>query len=208
MECSGLWSRLPAGRISGVICIINLKRFSYDGYGRNGHGNGYWDVDTLDFSFCHFGVTDYVAGKAGKEVIMEKKRLLLYITGIGFLLNLIWEVTQRPLYEGYVGFWHHFLNCLWASVVDVIVILVFGMLFASYYKNPFWVKHISWKDVLVLMLLGAAVAVGFEQLMLGEGAWAYTDAMPVVPYLATGLSPLLQMMILPSLTFWLSGRFT
>ena len=139
---------------------------------------------------------------------MKKKRLLLFMTGIGFLLNLIWEVTQRPLYEGYVGIWHHLPNCLWASVVDVIVILVFWFLFASYYKNFFWVKDISWKDVLVLMLLGAAVAVGFEQVSIGADMWSYADEMPVVPYLATGLSPLLQMMILPSLTFWLSSRFT
>jgi hypothetical protein len=40
-----------------------------------------------------------------------------------------------------------------------------------------------------------------------QGYWQYTDAMPVVPYLATGLSPLLQMMLLPILTFWLSSRF-
>jgi hypothetical protein len=161
-----------------------------------------------DTHFHHPCITDNVAGKTDKKVIMEKKRLLLYITGVGFLLNLIWEVTQRPLYEGYVSVWHHLPNCLWASVVDVIVILVFWVLFASYYKNPFWIKHISWKDVLVLMLLGITVAVGFEQLMVGEWAWSYTDAMPVVPYLVTGLSPLLQMMILPSLAFWLSSRFT
>ena len=132
----------------------------------------------------------------------------VYLTGIGFLLNLIWEVSQRPLYEGYINIWRHLPNCLWATAVDVIVILLFWALFASYYKNPFWVRHINWKNALVLILLGAAVAVGFEQLMVGEWAWSYTDAMPVVPYLATGLSPLLQMMLLPLLTFWLSSRFT
>lgn len=161
-----------------------------------------------DTNFHHPGTVDNVADKADKKVTREKKRLLVHITGIGFLLNLIWEVAQRPLYEGCVGIWYHLPNCLWASIVDAIVILVFWFLFTSYYKNPFWIKHISWKDVLVLMLLGAAVAVGFEQLMAGERFWSYTDAMPVVPFLATGLSPLLQMMILPSLTFWLSSRFT
>ena len=137
----------------------------------------------------------------------SKKRLLLYIAVIGFLLNLIWEVAQRPLYEGYVNPWYHLPTCLWASVVDVIVVLVFWALFASYYKSPFWIKRISWKEVLVLMLLGAAVAVGFEQVSIGADMWAYTDQMPVVPYIDTGLSPLLQMMLLPLLTFWLSSRF-
>ena len=68
-------------------------------------------------------------------MMKSKKRLLLYITAIGFLLNLIWEVAQRPLYEGYVNLWYHLPTCLWASVVDVIVVLAFWAMFASYYKN-------------------------------------------------------------------------
>lgn len=138
---------------------------------------------------------------------MKKSRLLLYITVIGFLLNLFWEVVQRPLYEGYEGFLDTFFTCLWASVVDVLAILVFWVLFASFYKDPFWIKNINWKAASLLILLGGAVAVGFEQLAHRESYWLYTDAMPVVPYLDTGLSPLLQMMLLPLLTFWLSSRF-
>lgn len=138
---------------------------------------------------------------------MNKSRMFWCITMIGFLLNLIWENVQAPLYASYVSFWQHFFTCLWASVIDVLLILLFWALFASYYKNPYWIKSISWKDALILILLGGAVAVGLEQLALGEGYWLYTDDMPVVPYLATGLSPLLQMMLLPLLTFWLSSRF-
>ena len=148
-----------------------------------------------------------MAGKADQKIEMKKRRLLLYITVLGFLLNLIWENLQAPLYAGYNGFWQHFITCLWASIVDALVILLFWALFASYYKDIFWIESFSWKDTLVLLFLGGAVAVGFEQLALEENYWLYTDAMPVVPYLATGLSPLLQMMLLPLLTFWLCSRF-
>ena len=148
-----------------------------------------------------------MAGKADQKIEMKKRRLLLYITAIGFLLNLIWELVQRPLYAGYENLFAHFFTCLWASVVDALVILIFWALFASYYKDPFWIRSISWKAALVLILLGGVVAVGFEQLAHRENYWLYTDAMPVVPYINTGLSPLLQMMLLPLLTFWLSSRF-
>ena len=44
---------------------------------------------------------------------MRKFSLLLYIFIIGFLLNLIWENFQAPLYEGFTNFWEHFMMCFW-----------------------------------------------------------------------------------------------
>lgn len=147
-----------------------------------------------------------MAGKADQEKVIKKSLLLLYISVIGFLLNLMWENVQAPLFAGYEGFWQHFSTCLWATVVDVLIIISFWALFASYYKDPFWIKNISWKEILVLLFLGGAVAIGFEQVAIAAEMWSYTNDMPVVPFLATGLSPLLQMMLLPILTFWLSSR--
>ena len=133
-------------------------------------------------------------------------RLILSIFGMGFLLNLIWENVQAPLYEGYTNFWDHFMMCFWASIVDAAVILLLYALFALWYKDTFWMKHLNWKKGLVLMLLGAAVAFGFEYWAFENEVWAYTDRMPVVDVLEIGLSPLLQMMLLPLLTFYVSYR--
>ena len=137
---------------------------------------------------------------------MRKVRLLLYIFIIGFLLNLIWENVQAPLYEGFTNFWEHFMMCFWASLVDAAVILLLYALFALWYKDSFWIKHLNWKNGLVLMLVGAAIALGFEFWAFENEAWAYTERMPVVPALNIGLSPLLQMMLLPLFTFILSYR--
>jgi hypothetical protein len=137
---------------------------------------------------------------------MKKVRLILYIIIIGFLLNLIWENVQAPLYEGYEDFWAHFMMCFWASLVDVAVILLLYGLFAIWYKDFYWINYMNWKIVVVLIIIGGAIAVGFEQWAFEGQKWSYTDNMPIVPFTKVGLSPLLQMMLLPLLTFWLSYK--
>ena len=39
-----------------------------------------------------------------------------------------------------------------------------------------------------------------------RGAWAYTEWMPTVPWLGTGLSPLAQWLIIPTVTLIWAGR--
>jgi hypothetical protein len=46
-----------------------------------------------------------------------------------------------------------------------------------------------------------------ERLATGPlGRWAYADAMPVVPVLEVGLSPLVQWIVLPPLIVWFVRR--
>ena len=133
---------------------------------------------------------------------MKKFRLIFYIFIMGFLLNLIWENAQAPLYEGYTNFWDHFMMCFWASLVDAAVVLLLYCLLAVWYKDFYWVRYIKWESAAVLVLLGGGIAIGFEQWAFKNEMWSYTDRMPVV-LLNTGLSPLLQMMLLPFLTFYI-----
>lgn len=134
---------------------------------------------------------------------MSKSRLVLSIFLTAFLLNLVWENVQAPLYEGYTSFWEHFMLCFWASLVDAVVILLLYGLFAAWYRDFYWLKYMDWKSAAVLMLIGGLIAVGFEYWAFETETWAYAENMPVVPYIKTGLSPLLQMMLLPLITFYL-----
>lgn len=134
---------------------------------------------------------------------MKKSRLILSIFIIGFLLNLVWENVQAPLYEGYSNFWDHFMMCFWASLVDAAVVLLLYCLLATWYKGFYWIRYINWQSVAVLVLLGGGIAIGFEQWAFNNKTWSYTDSMPVI-LLDTGLFPLLQMMLLPLLTYFMS----
>jgi hypothetical protein len=55
--------------------------------------------------------------------------------------------------------------------------------------------------------VGLLITIVMERLATGLFArWAYADAMPVVPLLEVGLSPLLQWIVLPPLIVWFVRR--
>jgi len=127
--------------------------------------------------------------------------LLLLISIISFVLNLIWENLQAPLYQGYGNFWQHLSICSVASLGDVLIILVLYFILVMVNKNIFWITKISKSDIILVVTLGFLIAVGIEKWALMIGRWQYTEAMPMVPLLDVGLTPLLQMMLLPLLIF-------
>lgn len=123
---------------------------------------------------------------------------------IGFLVNLVWENAQAFLYAGYGGFIEHFWVCFVASVMDALVILLVYLLLALAYKDAYWPRYDSYVRYAVVAAIGGALAVGFELWALETGEWEYTPLMPVVPGLRVGLSPLVQLMVLPVLTYRIS----
>jgi len=52
----------------------------------------------------------------------------------------------------------------------------------------------------VLLAAGAIIAVAIEFHALGTDRWAYTSLMPLVPYAEVGLSPFVQLLLLPYLS--------
>ena len=61
--------------------------------------------------------------------------------------------------------------------------------------------------MLVYMVVGITLTVGFEfyytQISM---RWTYSDLMPLVPPFGTGLSPLLQWLVIPPLVLWFTAR--
>lgn len=137
---------------------------------------------------------------------MKKTRLLLLTLFIGFLTNLVWENAQAFLYEGYTGFLAHFMICLVAAVVDALVILLLYFFIAIIYRDIYWIQRWNWKPILLLIVLSGMIAIVFEKWALSRNEWNYTNAMPVVPLLHVGLLPLLQLMVLPVLTFYITSK--
>lgn len=136
------------------------------------------------------------------------KDLLLvcgFVLVIGFSLNLVWENAQAPLYKGYNGFSGHFWVCLVASVVDALVLLLLYTLFAVFNQRLNWPLHVKLWQYGLLALAGGLLAVWFEKWALAREQWSYTDHMPIVPVFDVGLLPFLQLLLLPSLTFYISA---
>lgn len=127
---------------------------------------------------------------------MKIAKQIIFLSLVAFILHVVWENAQASLFQGFASFNQHFLVCLIGTVGDVAITLSVYFVVALLKNNFNWIAALNKKDVVVLTIVGLFVAVGIEQRALLFGLWAYTDAMPVIPYLKVGLTPILQMTLL------------
>jgi len=118
-----------------------------------------------------------------------------------FLLNSIWELLHSPLYLWHHDDFRHVSICILASLADTVMVLMLIFLFGLAFKNVFWVNHLTKGRIIVLALVGAIGATIGEMWHTSKGDWAYSDYMPLIPWLGVGVSPVLQFTILPLIIF-------
>ncbi len=135
------------------------------------------------------------------------KRFSFTIILIAFLLNFAWEMLQMPLYEGMELTITSVAFCGLASVADTVLVLLLYYFFALVYREPFWVQTYTLQRIVVLALYGATGAIVAEIVHVYAGNWTYSRLMPLIPFVDVGLSPVLQFMILPVLTYYMSFYF-
>ncbi len=109
---------------------------------------------------------------------------------VAFLLNLIWEKLQMPLYAVNISAWDCWLLCIHASMWDAIIIT------GAYYliDTPSRTHRYALSSILLF-----CIAIFIEQRALTEGRWAYTHLMPTV--FGIGISPLIQLPLLAIATY-------
>lgn len=125
---------------------------------------------------------------------------------VSFLLHLIWENAQAPLYAGFESFAQHFGACLYATATgDMIFMGVIYISLAGAFSEADWLRRpgllrhpATW---ILPLMVGALLAASFELWAIHvEQRWVYGELMPVIPVLQIGLSPLVQMLVIPPLT--------
>ncbi|WP_339869680.1 hypothetical protein [uncultured Algoriphagus sp.] len=142
-----------------------------------------------------------------KEIDKWKyKQFVVTIAILGFVLNLIWEEAHGVLYEGFQYDFGHIAFCALASVADMFMVLILLFAFGLIYKTVFWIAPVRFNRSLVLMLIGGVGAILAEMWHTSRGDWSYADAMPLIPIVEVGLSPVLQFTILPWVVFVLSKK--
>lgn len=141
--------------------------------------------------------------------VHDKNNYRNYIIGVAalaFLLNFIWELAQGPLYEGFEYDAQHISFCALASIADMLMVLILLFGFGLMNDNVFWAKSIGTSDILPLILIGITGALVGEVWHTFRGDWAYAEAMPMVPMIKIGLSPILQFAVLPLLIFFTGAK--
>jgi hypothetical protein len=140
------------------------------------------------------------------EVSNRWVRILGIWGGGGLVLNLLWEILQRPLYAAYRGFSTHLPGCIRASFGDLGILAVLYLLLAAVCRDLLWVRRLSPGRLFLLAAAGSLVAVVIELKALDAGGWSYGPLMAVVPGLGVGWSPLLQMILIPAGLYLLAYR--
>jgi len=127
------------------------------------------------------------------------------------LANLGWEIAQLPLYTiwqtgslGEIAF--AAIHCTGGDVLIASVSLLAALLLLGSER---------WPDERYLLVASLTFVAGLGYAMFSEwlntavrASWSYTDLMPTLPVVGSGLSPLAQWIVIPLAAFWWARRST
>ena len=111
------------------------------------------------------------------------------------LYTLWWTGTRREIAFALI-------HCTGGDILITTVTLAAATALARVFG---W-RAFDWRMVFTAIALGAAYTVFSEWLNVEiRRSWSYAASMPVVPFLGTGLTPLLQWLIVPGLALAVIG---
>jgi hypothetical protein len=127
-------------------------------------------------------------------------RRYLAVIAVG---NLGWETAQMPLYTLWrtgstqdIAF--AVVHCAGGDVLIAAVSLLASLLL---FGAADWPRSRFLSVAAAAVVLGLGYTIYSEHLNTASKAWSYSDLMPVLPGLGTGLAPLAQWLVIPLLAF-------
>lgn len=139
------------------------------------------------------------------------RNIELNIAVFALLLNFPWEILQAPLFVGMGGgtFIHAIKGCAQGTLGDAVIILLAYWTVSGVAASRGWIVAPSFRQLALFIAIGVLITAAIEWLATRGHwvqSWVYSSAMPVVPGLGVGLSPLLQWVVLPPLVVWFVRR--
>tara|TARA_R100001086_G_scaffold232546_1_gene153798 strand:+ start:496 stop:1020 length:525 start_codon:yes stop_codon:yes gene_type:complete len=133
----------------------------------------------------------------------------LPVAYFSFVLHFVWEFVQVPTYTGMAEMphWEAIKLCMSATFGDVGFALTAFWVACLAARSRDWILRPTRFPVTTFVAVGIVLTVGFEYYYTSVSLrWTYSNLMPLVPPLGTGLSPLLQWFVIPPLVIWLTRR--
>jgi hypothetical protein len=133
-----------------------------------------------------------------------RRYLVVVIVG-----NFAWEILQLPLYTMWYtgtvkGIAVAVLHCTAGDFIIATAALIAALCVAGDYD---WPARSFGQVALVAFVIGLTYTIFSEWLnIVIRKSWAYSDWMPVVPLIGTGVSPLTQWVVVPGIAMWWSKR--
>jgi len=129
------------------------------------------------------------------------RRYLLASAG----LHLVWEIVQLPLYSLWkTGTLREqafaVLHCTGGDILIAGSSLLTALALVG---RPGWPSGFFGRVTGLTLMIGIGYTIYSEWLNTAVRlSWTYSELMPVVPWIGTGLSPLLQWVVVPTLALW------
>jgi hypothetical protein len=128
---------------------------------------------------------------------------------LSFAFHFAWELLQVPTFVGMAdrSHWEGVKICTAATLGDVGFALVAFWTTAVVSRSRQWIASPRLWQLGLFIAVGVALTIAFEFYYVEiTGRWAYSELMPRVPPFGTGLSPLLQWILVPLLVASLTRR--
>lgn len=145
--------------------------------------------------------------RAEMQSLSDWPRALRWYLGGSLVAHLVWEMLQLPLYTLWTKgtLREQAFAVLHCTVGDAMIAGLSLLMALAIFGRPNWPKSGTRPVWLLTLLLGVSYTIYSEWLNVSvRGSWAYSDLMPTLPVLGTGLAPLLQWIVVPTLVLWLS----
>lgn len=129
--------------------------------------------------------------------------LRIYLV-VSILLHGVWETLQLPLYTiWYDQPWSKQLFAVvHCTLGDAMIAALSLLIVLTMAATSDWPASGLARTAAITIVLGLSYTVYSEWMNVNvRGSWAYAPAMPTLPVLGTGLSPLLQWTALPLIAF-------
>ena len=133
-------------------------------------------------------------------------RYLVVLFVVAVAINYVWEAAQASLFVGMVSIQTIWWHCFVASLGDGIILWIIHLLGWCVFRQVDWFVSPGAARYGVMLGTGLVIAIAIEWVAIHWlFRWAYTEKMPLVPGLEIGVTPVLQMLVLPPLIFWIVG---
>lgn len=137
------------------------------------------------------------------------KKILIFYAAISFVLNFIWEMSQVGLYKPHFnGTFDLIFVHSRATAGDVTVLFFIYAIVGLIFRDAKWVAKNKTTPLLLAAFFGFIFAVVIEKYALSTGRWEYNETMPIIPYIKVGLSPILQLTVIPALVAFITGKYS
>ena len=137
---------------------------------------------------------------------ISKYLVQLYVYATAF--NYPWELAQASFFNGMSNGGVAWVHCLGSALGDGVITLMVYLVGGALYRSWSWSYRMSMQKYMTVAVIGFVVGATIEWIALNVlHRWSYAWNMPVVPLLHLGIFPLLQMVFLLPIIFFLASRY-